>query len=116
MAIDMTGGMAGLSKTDPMTDLLERRIEAIDLAQDALRAQQKRENPEPLSLEELREMDGEPVWIVRIGSNSPEDKEWALVFVEGGFCRTSVGNIAFLALYGQTWLAYRNKPKEGSKC
>jgi|GEM_PF-5538063 len=32
----------------------------IELALDALRVQQKRENPKPLSLEELREMDGEP--------------------------------------------------------
>jgi len=79
----------------------------------ALHTQQEQENPKPLKLDELREMDGEPVWIERHDSNSSEDKEWALVFAEGGFCRTSVGNIAFLALYGQTWLAYRHKPKEG---
>lgn len=44
MAIDMTGGMAGLSETSPMTDLLARRIEAINLAQNALRAQKETEN------------------------------------------------------------------------
>mgnify|MGYP001132743762 CR=1 FL=1 len=31
----------------------------------------------PLTLEELREMDGEPVWVERPGYG----KEWALVFV-----------------------------------
>lgn len=46
MAIDMTGGMAGLSATSPMTDLLARRIEAVNLAQDALRAQQEEERTE----------------------------------------------------------------------
>lgn len=69
----------------------------------------------PLTLEELREMDGEPVWIERCGSDSPDDKEWALVFVRGGFCRTSVGNIAYFPLYGIGWLAYRHKPEEASK-
>jgi len=67
---------------------------------------------EPLTLEELRQMDGEPVWIEVILPRCGNDKEWALVFVGGGFCRTSVGNIAFFALYGQTWLAYRRKPEE----
>ena len=37
MAIDMTGAMAGLSKKDPMADVLSQRIKAIDLAQNALR-------------------------------------------------------------------------------
>ncbi len=86
--------------------------EAVDMAKSALRAQEEREHNEPLTMEELREMDGEPVWIERCDSDFPEDKEWALIFWKGGFCRTSVGNIAFLALYGETWLAYRHKPKE----
>lgn len=37
MAIDMTGALAGLSETNPMSDVLAQRIEAIDRAQDALR-------------------------------------------------------------------------------
>ena len=36
MAIDMTGAMAGLSKNNPMFDVLSQRIEAIDRAQEAL--------------------------------------------------------------------------------
>lgn len=37
MAIDLTGGLAGLSKTNSMADVLEQRIEAINCAQEALR-------------------------------------------------------------------------------
>lgn len=64
---------------------------------------------DPLTLGELLALDGEPVWI-----ESHKVKEWALVFVEGGFCRTSAGNIAFLSLYEKSWIAYRRKPEEGT--
>ena len=37
MAIDLTGGLAGLSKTSPLADVLEQRIAAINCAQEALR-------------------------------------------------------------------------------
>ena len=36
MAIDLTGAMAGLLKTNPMVDVLQQRIDAIDRAQNAL--------------------------------------------------------------------------------
>ncbi|MEY8230251.1 hypothetical protein AALA82_01330 [Oscillospiraceae bacterium 50-16] len=62
---------------------------------------------DPLTLGELLALDGEPVWI-----ESHKVKEWALVFVEGGFCRTSAGNVAFLSLYKKSWIAYRRKPEE----
>lgn len=65
---------------------------------------------EPLTLYQLREMDGQPVWIERIGSDSPEDKEWALVFCKEKFCRTSCGNIAIFGCYGIGWLAYSYPP------
>lgn len=64
----------------------------------------------PLTLEQLREMDGKPVWIERIGSDSLEDKEWALVFCKEKFCRTSCGNIALFGCYGIGWLAYAYPP------
>ena len=64
----------------------------------------------PLTLEQLRRMDGQPVWIERIGSDSPDDREWALVFCKEEFCRTSRGNIALFALYGIGWIAYSYPP------
>lgn len=39
MAIDLTGALAESSKTSPMTEVLEQRLEAIDTAQAALREQ-----------------------------------------------------------------------------
>lgn len=47
MAIDMTGAMAGLSAHNPMTDVLRQRLDAIDIAQAALRAQHEAEEETP---------------------------------------------------------------------
>ena len=42
MAIDMVGALAGLSKKEPLADVLCQRIEAINLAQSALREKAER--------------------------------------------------------------------------
>lgn len=68
----------------------------------------------PLTLAELRKTDKEPVWIERCGSNSPEDREWALVDLKYEVCRTTQGGLAIFELYGKTWLAYRHKPEPGT--
>lgn len=76
----------------------------------ALREQEERENPKPLTIEELRQMKGEPVWVQ--GPGIPEYGRWAIV--EDAF-----GNSLFLVNdftchdIGKTWEAYRYKPKEG---
>lgn len=64
----------------------------------------------PLTLEELREMDGEPVWIARpcgIHGN------WTLVDAKDEVCQTVRGEIALFDGYGAHWLAYRRKPVQG---
>ena len=88
------------------------------MAINALRAQQKLESNlkalesnDPLTLDELRQMDGEPVWIERVGRTEQFDAEWALVNCEYALCRTSGGCAAFFELYGISWLAYRHKPE-----
>ena len=53
---------------------------------------------EPLTLDELREMDGEPVWLVNQNGG-----RW--VIMSGAYLWDSRKN----ADYGKTWLAYRNK-------
>ena len=63
---------------------------------------------DPLTLEELREMDGEPVWIC---DPDGSDGMWALVDLEYELCRTAKGGIAIFDTYGKTWLAYRRKPE-----
>lgn len=75
----------------------------------------ERENPQPLTLEELRRMDGEPIWGESLISGKPG--EWSILRV------VEMSKIWFIACagatqgfvdkdtYGKTWLAYRSKPK-----
>lgn len=70
---------------------------------------------DPLTLDELREMDGEPVWIERVGDNSHIDSNWAFVIRENCLCKTADRCVAFFELYGKAWLAYRRKPEEAER-
>lgn len=75
---------------------------------------------EPLTLEELREMDGEPVWTVAIDSGVSRwtfiDSECELVRFfttrRGVACE---GIARYFKAYGKTWLAYRRRPEEGAQ-
>ena len=66
---------------------------------------------EPLTLDELRKMEGEPVYIVE------NTEYWAIVnsFDQAGVYLLSYGNpddYGYFGFYGKTWLAYRQKPEE----
>ena len=82
--------------------------EALDMAISALREQVVADKDawknEPLTLDELREMDGEPVWLVNQNGG-----RW--VIMSGVYLWNSRKN----ADYGKTWLAYRQKPEEGKE-
>ena len=88
--------------------------EALDMAISALRAQQ--EPNTPLTLDELRRMDGEPVWVV-YGEN---EGMWALVEVceESIFLTNNLGGRTEYAddveLEDDGITVYRQKPKEGT--
>lgn len=67
---------------------------------------------EALTLDQLREMDGEPVWIVDIGDRKWFGPGWAIVDRENNLVRTAKNwNPVFFEKYGESWLAYR-RPKE----
>ena len=67
---------------------------------------------EPLTLEQLREMDGEPVWIVDVGPHKWYGPGWAIVDRDNCLVRTVKNwNPVFFEKYGERWLAYR-RPKE----
>lgn len=68
---------------------------------------------DPLTLEELREMDGEPVWVLSLGGRS--EPCWMLVDVEYELCREAHGGLAIFDTYEKTWLAYRRRPEEGTE-
>ena len=64
---------------------------------------------EPLTLDELRKMDGEPVWVQSPGV--PEYGRWAIVEGVGENCLFLHDDFTCHD-YGKTWLAYRQKPEE----
>ena len=86
--------------------------DAVDMAISALRQQETVTNRnEPLTLDELRRMEGQPVYIVE------NTEYWAIVnsFDQAGVYLLSYGNpddYGCFGLYGKTWLAYRHKPEE----
>ncbi len=76
---------------------------ACELAAAALRAQIEAEKNEPLTLDELRNMDGKLVRIERIGGRIPYDSAVAFVHTKNELCRTADGCNAFFELYGTSW-------------
>ena len=87
--------------------------EALDMAISALREQDVADkdvgNNEPLTLEELREMDGEPVYCVEITGR----EEW-LFRRDGGFAdmygEFTSDDFMSWDNYGKLWWCYRQKP------
>ena len=80
------------------------------LAESALRQQERfGEVNKALTLDELREMDGEPVWVQSPGV--PEYGRWAIVEGVGENCLFLRDDFTCHD-YGKTWLAYRQKPEE----
>lgn len=70
---------------------------------------------EPLTVEELTEMDGEPVWVEF--SNKETFDRWCIVEF---WCTKKIfffnsSNYVLSKSYGKTWLAYRHRPIEEEK-
>ena len=67
---------------------------------------------EPLTLDQLREMDGEPVWIVDVGPHKWYGPGWAIVDRNNCLVRTAKNwNPVFFERYGERWLAYCRPPE-----
>lgn len=83
------------------------------------RAQQKAEKNEPLTLDELRKMEGEPVWVV-VNTGIDQLSFWTLVEVceESIFLTNNLGGrteyAADVELEADCIMVYRRKPKEES--
>ena len=95
--------------------LYRERKELAEIALSALRQQEHfrdlTKKVEPLTLDELRQMDGEPVWVQSPGV--PEYGRWAIVEGVGENCLFLHDDFTCHD-YGKTWLAYRQKPEEGT--
>ena len=91
--------------------------EALDMAISALRQQEHfrevTKKVEPLTLDELREMDGEPVYCVEITGR----EEW-LFRRDGGFAdmygEFTSDDFMSWDNYEKLWCCYRQKPEEGT--
>lgn len=87
-------------------------LKALDMAMSALRVQQEAEKNEPLTLKEMRKMDGEPVYVVpQNGGYVAGATNWAKVNAKCERCEASNLNFYFCE-YVTYWLAYRHPPKE----
>ena len=90
----------------------EDTLEALDMAISAIRKQERfrevTKTLEPLTLDELRQMDGEPVYIVY------GDAAWWDIVSHSTkyFLKLVRVEPMLFNLYGNTWLAYRQKPED----
>ena len=94
----------------------KRDMEVNQMASEALREKAERENPMPLTIEKLRQMDGEPVWIVAKHHVIYAD----VVKIQGkedgdAFIGFEINHRLQENGYGKTWLAYLYKPKNPCK-
>ena len=101
---------------------MTKQYEADEMALDALRSvatlqgKEGRENPKPLTIEELRKMDGEPVYVSDLAR--PDCSEYCVIHIgKNGDKYSSAlvpGCECFwydLDDYEDRWVAYRHKPK-----
>lgn len=94
---------------EPQEDICE----ALNMAITALREQEERENPKLLTMDELKKMNGEPVWVAELNY-------WAIVEVlDRGtwagvpFVNTSIDNVGFCwNAESRNLHCYRHEPKE----
>lgn len=66
----------------------------------------------PLTLEELFDLDQEPVWVHYFGCQAFHKSAWAFVCAKHGYCETARGGIERFEMYGKAWIAYHRKPEE----
>lgn len=83
-----------------------------DTPEGAIEQWNRRDDPpnDPLTLDELREMDGEPVWVVIDGDDYAPC--WMLLKYHAGRAFYSECFSVGLDNYGKGWTAYRRGPEE----
>lgn len=99
---------------DSWIHLHEEQRDEISKLREELKICRAQQENRPLTLDELRQMDGEPVWIQTIGlvgSVNGYGIVGTRAAITQDFCTTAL----WYKDYGDTWLAYRSKPKEEMK-
>lgn len=85
--------------------------EAVKMAVAALRYQANTLPNDPLTLEDLREMDGEPVWVYNSYNGWCNCRVVECIKPEDVFFTDDT--VRRISSYGDGWLAYRRRPEEG---
>ena len=113
-AISFIEFQLGIYERLPYKNKLGVLIGTLKLSLSALKEQEERENPNPLTLEELLTVNEEPVWIWFVDSPA----RWILRPSSGwvDICfpeRMALFNMKWYkhSAYGVDWIAYRYKPK-----
>lgn len=89
-------------------DRLEGYVDRCVRFSEEIMVLRERGRNDPLSLDELRQMDGEPVWAKHCHGG-----EWVVVHWNiYGRITTAYNAELRYDEYGETWLAYRQKPEE----
>ncbi|WP_206460406.1 hypothetical protein [Anaerovorax sp. IOR16] len=111
----------GTAATEEQRNVLENDINSLDLAIEALQEKSERENPKALTLEQLREREGKPVYVVYFSSSCSIKKpsEWLVLKL----CNPTVdypfvvfeGERLNAMYYCRGWIAYDHEPKEGER-
>ena len=117
---DVSIGVAARIGQDP--EYWRKLKPALDMAISALRQQEHfrdlTKKVEPLTLDELRKMDGEPVWVVCLKPERYYEPPigWRIIekSIVGTFGVWNDSSCLAERDYGKTWLAYRHKPEEGT--
>lgn len=65
---------------------------------------------DPLTLEQLREMDGKPVWVKVLDTRFKEENQWAICNAEYQMVTLKDGFKLFFCGYELNWLAYAYNP------
>ena len=108
--------MARASDADRLLQVLETNVgqtSGADVMRQLIEAQPTLAPPnEPLTLEQLREMNEEPVWVQNL--EEPEKSQWRLLYWDRGKYLVLQGISVrgyLLEEYRESWLAYRRPPE-----
>lgn len=89
----------------------------VDFIVAALREKMERQKPNPLTLDALREMDGEPIWVIPLGESISRWRKCWRIYRNRGVGITADDDsktmwFVYPKNYGTDWLAYRSRPRE----
>lgn len=111
--LDVLASVGELAEeTGTVRDINSDNSAALRMAIALLKTHPEAQPNEPLTLEELWEMDGQPVWVVpKIENEYGVPPVWMVVDSEHHMA-SNCKHFAFCGDYGTGWLAYRRPPKE----